>query len=70
VKVHCKNHCYTVSQVRLILKAFVHDRDRLEAAKFLYNSTLDKSDFEKLTEEFNYPQWQEEFREFIHNSSK
>lgn len=59
------NLCYSTVQVSQILQKFVHDRERLHAAKLLYYKCSQKSKFAEVSDTFSYNQSVSELRDFI-----
>lgn len=57
--------CYSTAQVSQILQKFVHDRERLHAAKLLYFKCAQKNKFAEVSDTFSYNQSVSELREFI-----
>lgn len=47
-------YCYSVEDVKLILKNFIHDREKLDIAKLLYFYCVDKDKFMDISEAFSY----------------
>lgn len=59
------NLCYSTAQVSRILQKFVHDRERLHAAKLLYFKCAQKDKFADVSDTFSYNQSVSELKEFI-----
>jgi len=57
--------CYSVEQVSQILNKFIHDREKLEAAKLLYAYCVEKDKFMTVSEAFSYNQTNSELKDFI-----
>jgi hypothetical protein len=57
--------CYSVQQVVLILNTFIHDREKLEAAKLLYFNCTEKEKYQDISQVFSYNQTISELKEFI-----
>jgi hypothetical protein len=62
--------CYTSGQVILILKQFIHDREKLDAAKLLYFNCVEKNKYASLAEVFSYNQTTSELNDFIEKQTK
>jgi hypothetical protein len=59
------DHCYSVAQAKLILNQFIHDREKLDAAKLLYFYSIEKNIFLSLSDVFSYTSSASELKEFI-----
>ncbi len=57
--------CYSTEQVTSLLQKFIHDREKLEAAKLLYFKCAQRNDYLKVTEAFSYNQTASELKDFI-----
>ena len=57
--------CYSTNQAELILSKFIHDREKLDAAKLLYPYCVEKETFIKLSDLFSYKQTGSELKDFI-----
>jgi hypothetical protein len=62
--------CYSTDQIKLILKLFTHDREKLEAAKLFYNYCVNKDNFLSITEVFSYNQSVSELENFVAKQKK
>lgn len=58
-------YCYTVEDVKLILKNFIHDREKLDIAKLLYFYCVNKDKFMETTEVFSYNTTAADLKDFI-----
>ena len=58
-------YCYSTAQIKLILNTFIHDREKLDAAKMLYFYCIEKKDFSSITEIFSYNETVSELNDFI-----
>lgn len=61
--------CYSVPQIILILNKFIHDREKLEAAKLLYLNCVEKDNFMKISDVFSYRQSASDLQDFIDKQS-
>lgn len=57
--------CYSTNQVSLILSKFIHDREKLDAAKLLYFHCVEKAGYLIVGEVFSYNQTKSELKDFI-----
>lgn len=57
--------CYSAAQVTLVLDKFIHDREKLEAAKLLYYYCVEKDSFMNISSVFSYGQTRNELKDFI-----
>ncbi len=57
--------CYSADHAILILSKFIHDREKLDAAKLLYFNCVEKDKFLKVAEVFSYNQTSSELKDFI-----
>jgi len=57
--------CYSTDQAELILNKFIHDREKLDAAKLMYSYCVEKENFLKVAELFSYKQTGSELKDFI-----
>ena len=57
--------CFSVQQATLILSKFLHDREKLEAAKLLYFQCSEKDNFMQVSEVFSYNLTASELKDFI-----
>lgn len=58
-------HCYDLEQVRAVLRLFIHDREKLEAAKRLYFYCIEKENYAGLAGLFSYQETASELGDFI-----
>lgn len=65
-----ENYCFSIEQIRTVLKLFIHDREKLESAKRLYYNCVDKSNYLVLLDEFSYKESSLELREFLLKQEK
>ena len=63
-------NCYSSKQSETILKIFVHDRERMEAAKLLYFHCSDKENFYYISDIFMYKLYSSELIDFISKQKK
>lgn len=59
------DYCYSIAQVKQVLKIFIHDREKLDAAKALYYYCTEKEKFEEVSETFSYNTTGAELKEFV-----
>lgn len=59
------DYCYSTAQVKQVLKTFIHDREKLDAAKALYYYCTEKEKFEEVTETFSYNTTGADLKEFV-----
>lgn len=57
--------CYSKDQVLIILKLFIHDREKLDAAKMLYYKCVEKEKFLDISEIFSYNETISALKDFI-----
>lgn len=60
-----KERCFQVSHDIIVLDAFTFDSKRLEMAKYLYNRTENKSDFDIVISSFTFKSDRDELRDYI-----
>jgi len=58
-------HCYSVTQINTVLKAFVHEREKLESAKLLYSNCVEKEKYAEVRSSFVYKENINELNDFI-----
>lgn len=63
-------HCYSAAQVTSLLKLFIHDREKLEAAKLLYHHCSEKHKYKEISEAFSYKLSESELLDFIEKQKK
>ncbi|MBK9282909.1 MAG: DUF4476 domain-containing protein [Sphingobacteriaceae bacterium] len=49
-----KLNCYSNEQIKTLLNLFIHDREKLEAAKLLYFYSIDKANYSYISSVFSY----------------
>ncbi|MGZ3899982.1 MAG: DUF4476 domain-containing protein [Bacteroidia bacterium] len=59
------NLCYTSGQIKLILNQYVHDREKLDAARLLYYHCTDKENFLNIIDVFSYTTTAAELKDFV-----
>ncbi|MBI2721817.1 MAG: DUF4476 domain-containing protein [Bacteroidetes bacterium] len=59
------DYCYSTAQVKQVLKTFIHDREKLDAAKALYYYCTEKEKFEDLSESFSYNTTTADLKDFV-----
>jgi len=57
--------CYSVDQVKQVLAKFIHDREKLDAARLLYFYCVEKDTYSKVVDVFSYNQTASELNDFI-----
>jgi hypothetical protein len=70
IRTDFRKYCYTTAQVSSILSAFVHDREKLDAAKLFYFRCTDKENYTKVADTFSYPQSVESLKKYISSVQK
>jgi hypothetical protein len=65
-----QQECYSANQVKLVLTQFIHDREKLEAAKMLYFYCTEKNNFLTVTEVFSYNASAAELKDFVAKQKK
>ncbi len=58
-------HCYSTQQVKQLLGLFIHDREKLDAARLMYFYCVDKQNYTLLSDIFSYKETQSELSDFI-----
>ncbi len=59
------NFCYSAAHISLILSKFIHDREKLDAAKLLYFYCVEKDNFLNISDVFSYKNTFAELQEFV-----
>lgn len=59
------NKCLSTAQVMQIMSLFVHDREKLDFAKYSYKIITDKDNFYKLADSFLFKETKEEFYKYF-----
>lgn len=57
--------CYTASDIKTLLGKFIHDREKLDAAKLLYYHCTDKENFLAVSDVFSYGVSVSELKDFV-----
>ncbi len=57
--------CYSAAQSKIILSKFIHDREKLDAAKLLYFYSVEKNNFLSISDVFSYKNSAADLKEFI-----
>jgi hypothetical protein len=60
-----QNHCLSTLQIKEIMKVFDFEGDKLEYAKFAYDFTVDKNNYYKVNDAFDYESSISELDEYI-----
>lgn len=58
-------YCYSKDQILVILKLFIHDREKFEAAKMLYYKCVEKENFLAISEIFSYNETISDLKDFV-----
>lgn len=58
-------YCYSTDQILLILKLYIHDREKLEAAKMLYYRCSEKENFLAISDIFSYNETVSQLKDFV-----
>jgi hypothetical protein len=58
-------YCYSIEHVQQILQKFLHDREKLEAAKQLFFNCVEKNNFLSVSGVFSYNQTASELKDFV-----
>jgi hypothetical protein len=64
------NNCYSANQVKLVLSQFIHDREKLDAAKMLYYYCTEKSNFTSISLVFSYNSSVADLQDFVNKQKK
>ena len=67
IKTAADGNCFSVEQIKKVLKLLDYDDNRLKAAKILYKTLSDKSRVFKIYSSFEYSSTKEEFKKWIDN---
>lgn len=59
------NNCLSTDQVIQLMGLFVHDREKLDFAKYAYRIVTDKDNFYKLQDSFLFKETKEEFNKYF-----
>ncbi len=62
--------CYNTEQAKWVLNTFIHDRERLDAAKKLYYASTNRETFIDVKTIFIYPEMQTELKRFLEQFEK
>lgn len=65
----CEAYCYSLEQVAKVLGLFIHDREKLDAAKLLYFYSTDAGRYGELAPVFSYHETAGELRDFVSKQS-
>ncbi|MEO6304857.1 MAG: DUF4476 domain-containing protein [Bacteroidia bacterium] len=60
-----ETYCYSKDQILIILNLFIHDREKLDAAKLLYFRCMEKENFLLISEVFSYNETISELKDFV-----
>lgn len=60
-----EDYCFSKDQIILVLGKFIHDREKLDAAKMLYYKCVEKEDFLLISDVFSYNETISELKEFV-----
>lgn len=64
------SYCYTTARAKALLEIFIHDREKLQAAKMLYFYVVDKEAYQAVSEAFSYKQTVSDLENFIEAQSR
>ncbi len=64
-KKQLETNCYNCAQIARLMGLFAHDREKLEFARSSFSVVTDKTNFEKLAEEFQFSETKGEFLKSI-----
>lgn len=59
------NNCLSTDQLIQVMSLFVHDREKLDFAKYSYRIVTDKDNFYKLADSFLFKETKEEFNKYF-----
>jgi hypothetical protein len=59
------DYCYSKDQIIEVLKLFIHDREKLDAAKMLFYKCIEKENFLAISEIFSYNETISELKDFV-----
>jgi hypothetical protein len=62
--------CYSIVQVKLVLSQFIHDREKLDAAKMLYFYCTEKNNFTTIDNLFSYNSSIADLQDFVNKQTK
>jgi hypothetical protein len=62
--------CYSAEQVAVLLNKFIHDREKLEAAKLLYFNCVEKEKYMSISGVFSYNQTISELKDFVDKQAR
>jgi hypothetical protein len=62
--------CFSVNQVKLILTGFVHDREKLSAAMYMYSLCTEKANYSRVSEIFSDRNTGSQLEEFLRSQKK
>jgi hypothetical protein len=65
-----EDYCYTADHCKRILSIFIHDREKLEAAKMLYYRCTEKSKYQDVAEVFSYNQTTSDLKVFLDKQAR
>ncbi len=60
-----EDYCFSKDHIVLILNKFIHDREKLDAAKMLYYKCVEKENFLLISDVFSYNETISELKEFV-----
>ncbi|MBA3679819.1 MAG: DUF4476 domain-containing protein [Bacteroidetes bacterium] len=64
-KKNYEQYCYSKDHIILILSKFIHDREKLDAAKMLYYVCVEKENFLLISHTFSYNETISELKDFV-----
>lgn len=59
------DNCYTAAQIEKLIQLFSHDREKMELAKSAYAVTIDKDNYKKLVDNFQFSENKKDFLQFL-----
>ncbi len=65
LKVLIGSNLFATSQVSVLMNLFAFESNKLDVAKILYSSTVDKKNYSRLASNFNFDARKEDFRKFM-----
>ena len=63
-------YCFSVKQTIAVLQKFLHDREKLEAAKLLYSNSVEKEKYSIVADVFSYAQSSAELKNFVEKQTR
>ncbi|WP_100924499.1 DUF4476 domain-containing protein [Tenacibaculum sp. SZ-18] len=66
-KQHFERNCFSINRIKIILKEFSFDKDKLNLLKISYQNCPDKDQFYRLKETLSFSKYKREFDQFLLN---